>query len=262
MAVKFGDMLKPRVAQGEVSVSAPDSNGIVVWKFKNTGNTTGSWLLQRGASMGGTQFEDYLFCGAFSPLYLYNGSLFGTELLAAPPTPLVDKGTANNSMPMAVINTPSGRTIAFIFTLSPGQVWSCEEGGFSGGVTPSNPKLIPVTVENGTPQTFCWHYNSEQCQGYNQQTGSNLPCPPNPYQISSILMQVTESVPILFNDPITDGACSGSGTPPSCLQMIQQGIADNDMQEVLAGLQCLMEQEFLSVFDVIETALKAVRSKM
>ena len=63
--------------------------------------------------MGGTQFEDYLFCGAFSPLYLFNGSLFGTELLTAPPTPLVDKGATNNSMPMAVIDTPGGRTIAF-----------------------------------------------------------------------------------------------------------------------------------------------------
>ena len=88
MKNRFGEILSKRVQSATVSFSGPDSNGIVVWTFKNTGNTTGSWLLQRGASLAGQQFEDYVFGQAFNVIYLYNGSLFGTELLTAPPTPL------------------------------------------------------------------------------------------------------------------------------------------------------------------------------
>ena len=260
--IRFGGLLRPHAAQGEVSFSGPDANGVVVWTFKNTGNAIGSWLLQRGASLAGQQFEDYVFGQAFNVIYLYNGQLFGTELLTAPPQPLVDNGTANNSPPMALVDAPTGKSICFIFTLAPGQTWSMEEGGFTNGIVPSNPKLIPVTVENGTAQQWCDAWNSEQCQGFNQQTGSNLPCPPNPWTISTILMQTADSIPILIQDTFTAGPCSSSGGGQSCQQMIDQGIADNNIQEVLAGLECLIENQFLSAFSVIETAVRSVKKKL
>lgn len=265
MTVKFGGLLKPHVAQGEVSFSPPDAQGIVVWSFKNTGNTVGSWLLQRGASMAGQQFEDYIFGQVFNICYLYNGSLFGTSLLTAPPQPLVDNGTTNNSPPMALVDAPSGKSICFIFTLAPGQTWSMEEGGFSNGITPSNAQLIPVTVENGTAQQYCDAWNSEQCQGFNQQTGNNLPCPPNPWTISTILMQTTDSIPILIQDTFTDGACSssgGGGGGQSCLQQIEQGIASGNASEIIAGIECLLSTGAVSAYSVIRAAFRHIDAKL
>ena len=251
--IKFGGILQKKVAQGSVTFSGPDSNGIVTWTFKNTGNATGSWLLQRGASLAGVQFEDYVFGQAFNVVYLYNGSLFGTSLLTAPPTPLVDNGVNNNSPPMAIVDSPSGRSICFIFTLSPGQTWSMLEGGFSGGIVPSNPVLIPVTVENPNPQPFCDAWNSEQCQGFNQQTGSNLPCPPNPWTIQSILMQTDVNIPILIQDTITNGACTsgGGGGQQTCLQQIEDGISSGNLEEIIEGIICYLEQAGMSVTEFV-----------
>jgi hypothetical protein len=153
---------------------------------------------------------------------------------------------------MALVDAPTGKSICFIFTLAPGQTWSMEEGGFTGGIVPSNPQLIPVTVENGTAQQWCDEWNSEQCQGFNQQTGDNLPCPPNPWTITTILMQTTAGIPILIQDTFTEGACSSSGGGQSCLQMIEDGILTNNVQEVLAGFECLIQQGFFSYGQVIE----------
>ena len=277
MQVKFGGLLRPRVAQGEVSFTGPDSNGVVVWTFKNTGTQAGSWLLQRGASLGGQQFEDYVFGQAFNVVYLYNPSAFGTSLLQAPPTPLVDEGYANNSPPMAVVDAPSGRSICFIFTLAPGQSWSMEEGGFSNGVVPSNPVLIPVTVEDGTARTFCDAWNSEQCQGFNQQAGTSLPCPPNPWQISSILMQTSVSIPIIIQDTIADGPCAtptpGPPNPGSCTQYLDQLAADAEAGDLEAAvsdfedfLTCLVssgaEVKLGALKDRLERAAKKVEALM
>ena len=257
MKNKFGELLSKHVQSATVSFSGPDSNGIVVWTFKNTGNTTGSWLLQRGASLAGQQFEDYVFGQAFNVMYLYNGSLFGTELLTAPPVPLVDNGAANNSPPMSLINSPSGMSICFVFTLAPGQTWSMEEGGFSNGVVPSNPQLIPVTVANPAPSYWCDSWNSEQCQGFNQQTGNNLPCPPNPWTISTILMQTDISIPILIQDTFTEGQCSSGNSNP-CLQQIIQGFDTGNVEEIIAGIYCLFSSGLISRERLAELLMKTV----
>ena len=241
----FGSVLKPKVAVGEVSFSGPDANGLVVWTFKNTGNNTGSWILQRGASEGGQQFEDYVFGQAFNVMYLYNESLFGTSLLIGSPTPLVDNGAPNNVAPMAIVDAPTGRSICFIFTLAPGQVWFMEEGGFTNGITPSNPRLIRVTVKDTPTLTHCDTYQSSQCQGYNQQVGTNYPCPPNPWQISSIEMQTDVAIPILTQDTITDGPCGsgssgGSGGASECIAQIEAGLESGDLQEIMSGFECLI----------------------
>ncbi len=256
----FGSILKPKVAVGEVSFSGPDANGLVVWTFKNTGNNTGSWILQRGASEAGQQFEDYVFGQAFNVMYLYNESLFGTSLLIGSPTPLVDNGASNNVAPMAIVDAPSGRSICFIFTLAPGQVWSMEEGGFTNGITPSNPQLIPVTEKQISTLTHCDTYQPSQCQGYNQQVGTNYPCPPNPWQIMSMEMQTDVAIPILTQDTITEGSCSSGGSGGSggsdCIAQIDAGLESGNLQEILTGFECLI----MSGFQVTQEDLSKVMS--
>jgi hypothetical protein len=74
--------------------------------------------------------------------------------------------------------------------------------------------------------------------------GDNLPCPPNPWTITTILMQTTAGIPILIQDTFTEGACSSSGGGQSCLQMIEDGILTNNTQEVIDGILCLTDQGF------------------
>lgn len=244
----YGGLLLQKKVSGSVDWTWYDqSQGIVQWNLENTGNTIGSFILQRGASLAGVQMEDYVFGQAFNVMYLYNGNLFGTSLLQEPPTPLINNGVENNSPPMAVVDSPTGRSICFIFTLSPGQKWSMLEGGFQNGIVPSNPILIPVSIKSKTPVVLCDSYNSEQCQGYNQQTGSNLPCPPNPWQIKSIIMETNVNIPILIQDTITDGPCSSS-PQPNCDQLIEQGFQElengnsSGIALIFSGMMCLFKQ--------------------
>lgn len=262
----FGGLIKPQTAapaQGQVSFTGPDANGLVTWTFKNTGGTTGSWLLQRGATLAGQQFEYYVFGQAFNVIYLYNGTAFGTSLLTASPTPLVDYGAANNSPPMAIVDSPTGRSICFVFTLSPGQTWSMEEGGFSGGVVPSNPVLTPVTVKDASVQTFCDAYQPDQCQGYNQQAGTSFPCPPSPWQIQGILMETSSSIPILVADTITTGPCSATPPPSGCQTLLTQAVTDFEsgqvvqaLDELFAAIDCYISQGVLSRGAVLKEVLK------
>ncbi len=267
MTPSFGGLKYPSTAapaQGHVSFTGPDANGLVTWTLKNTGGTTGSWILQRGASLAGQQFEDYVFGQAFNVIYLYNGVAFSTSLLVAPPTPLVDQGTLNNSPPMAIVDAPSGCSICFVFTLTPGQTWSMEEGGFSGGIVPSNPQLIPVSVKDPSVQTFCDSYQSEQCQGYNQQAGTNFPCPPNPWQIQGILMSTTVDIPILVPDSITTGPCASPPSPSSqCQTQLEQAVTEFEqgnfgqgLDDLFLALECYISTGVISREDVVRTALK------
>ena len=75
-------------------------------------------------------------------------------------------------------------------------------------------------------------------------------------------MQTADSIPILIQDTFTAGPCPSSGGGQSCQQMIDQGIANNNIQEVLAGIECLIENQFLSAFSVIETAVRSVKKKL
>jgi hypothetical protein len=195
-------------AVGSVTFTGPTSNGQVTWIFSNTGTVTGSWVFVRGVSQNGVEFENYPFGGAFNVMYLYNASLFGTYLLTAAPTVLVDNGPANNVPPLGIVDSPSGRSLMFVFTLAPGQTWSMYEYGFTNGYEPVNPTLYPVTVKDSTSKPYCYTWDSQQCYGYDQQTGQNLPCPGDPWTITGILLQTTASLPLLFPaDTITAGAC-------------------------------------------------------
>ena len=263
--VKGGLILQKRARAISAEATWKDASGygagVIEWTVTNTGTDTASFILIRGASLGGVEvMPPYPFAEAYGFLYAYNGSLFGTGWEQGTPVPLVDKGVANNAPLICAVKSPGETFMAFNFCLSPGQSYSMLEGGWTGGVTPSGIEMIQIAYED--TEQWCVQYDPQQCAGYNSQTGSNLPCPPNPYGFTASTFSCAANPALVFpDDAWTPGPCP-SGTPPSCLQMIQQGIANNNMQEVLAGLQCLMEQEFLSVFDVIETALKAVKSKV
>lgn len=275
---RFGDIIshRPIASTGPtatVTFTGPDSNGNVVWTFKNTGTTTGSWILQRGASLGGQQLEDYVFGQAFNVMYLYNAQAFGTSFLTSSPTPLVDNGVNNNSPPMAVVKASTGTSICFIFTLSAGQEWSMIEGGFQNGVVPSNPILIPVTLSSQTPQTFCYTWNPEQCQGYNQQAGTNLPCPPNPWQIYSMVFTTSVSIPILIQDTFTEGPCPSGNTGSSgfaCTSQIQALANDlmrsapisTTISDAISLLECLVENNYIPVMDLIKAITRIEEQRL
>jgi len=204
-----GELLAKKILSAIVSWQWYDqAKGVVKWVFTNNGSMTGSWVLVRAAEQGGEILENYVFGSAYFPIYSYNASQFGSHFLTSAPTPLIDSGVENNSPPLAVIQTPHGYAVAFVFTLSPGQTWSMLEGGFGGEVEPANPVLADVTYTGVGAQTWCVTYDPEQCGGYNTQSSTNLPCPPNPYRFTSILLQCKQDLPQVFQDKFDPGCAS------------------------------------------------------
>ena len=166
--------------------------GLVTWTFENTTSEVQTVLLQRGAEQNGVQFEDYIFGQAFWAIYTYNpqfATSFMTKVLPSP----------NGTPQMAVVKSSNGMFVAFVFVLEPNSTYTMIEGGFSNGVQPSNPVVIPV-VTDGKVYSYSVTYQSNQCQGYNQQSGTNFPCPPDPYTINSIVFTTNQTVPIFEQD--------------------------------------------------------------
>ena len=263
---KFGDLLLPRAgtAQGTVSFTGPDPNGLVKWTLQNTGSAPGSWVLKRGAAIGGVTFEDYVFGQAFNVIYLNNPNVFGVRLLSVPPTPLVDVGAEANVPPMGIVDAPTGRSICFVFTLAPGQTWSMFEGGFSGGVTPTNPVLVPVTVKDAAAKAYCDEWNSEQCAGFNSQADTNYPCPPNPWSIEGILLETSAEVPIYVADTITTGPCSSAPSPCSAqltkaVGEIEAGDFESGIEDLFAALFCFIDGGAVSLERVLRSFLLRAR---
>ena len=257
-----GGLLRPKIvteafSSSEMQVSWKwynEAQGLVEWTFTNPTDAIHTVILFRNG---------YFFGNAYYPIYEANlgfGVGWAKNLDALP-----DNGAQNNAPPIGIVEWPDGtRIVAFLFSIAPNSKWSMLEGGFSSIITPSGIALYDIAF-NRTGE-FCCKYDPQQVTDWDMQTGTNYQgWQPNPSTFTTVLVNAPTDAPyveLFAGDSETDGACSGSGTPPSCLQLIQQGIADNNVQEVLAGLQCLMEQQFLSAFDVIETAVKAVRSKM
>lgn len=222
--VDGGLILKKQIANVDVSWEwYNEQQGLVQWNFTNNAGVAQSGILFR---------NNYPFGDAFWPMYENNSKDFGTSFTTLV-TPLVDNGVQNNSMPLGIYKNPDGSYfVAFIFTFSPGQSWSCIEGGFSG-ITPSAYSFIPANKLS--IEQFQIFYDSGQCQGYNQQSGSNLACPNNPISVTSAVMQLNQQVKPLFNDTFE---LQNGTTKPSCLDMIIQGIASLNGNEIIAGLEC------------------------
>ena len=77
------------------------------------------------------------------------------------------------------------------------------EAGFMDGLTPDyegSPYIVPaskISMDN-----FVVTWDAGQCSGYNEQTGDNLPCPPNPLNITSAVYGISDNVIPMFNDMI------------------------------------------------------------
>ena len=203
-----------------------ESKGVVQWTFINGSSVVQSGILFRAS---------YPFGNAFWPIYEANKE-FDTKFTVTE-TPLVDQGVTNNSPPLAMIQNRDGsQFVAFIFTILPNSAWSMLEGGFSSQLTPNykgSPVFIPAE-KNGIGQ-YIITWDPEQCSGYNQQAGTNMPCPANPVKVTTSLFAIDQNVNPLFNDIIVSAISSGK---PSCLEMIVRGIDNANSDLIIKGLEC------------------------
>lgn len=236
-----GLILQKKLAAADVQVSwewYQQDQGVVKWTFANLGDAAASGLLFRAT---------YPFGNAFWPIYEDNQAFDTAFTLMA--VPLADNGVENNSPPLAIFKNPDGSMfVAFLFTLRAGETWSMLEGGFTNGMTPDydgTPMFIPAQRIDSAKFTIDWI--PEQCQGYNQQVGTNLPCPANPLIVSSGVFRLSDKITPLFNDIIIR-----NGEKPTCTDLIIQGIDAENPSEVLAGLICAFGDVGKEIKDVFQ----------
>lgn len=236
-----------------------ESQGLVEWTFTNIGNVQASVILLRNG---------YYFGGAFWPVYEANPG-FDTQFLQTV-APLVDNGVANNSPPLALIDLGGLYSVAFVFTLAPGQIWSMLEGGFSQLMTPS--QVVAYEVAQESIGQFCIGYDPNRVVDWDTQTGTNLQgYSPNPSTFSTVLFN-TESAPVdllPFTDSIVTGACQNPAPQPppptgaQCITQIEKGVSEiqsgqieQGASDIITGIDCLIQTGYLRE----RIALKAIES--
>jgi len=205
-----------------------EAQGVVSWNFANNSNKQVSVILYRNS---------YYFGNAFWPVYVQNGmTSWATEL-----TPLIDEGVEKNTVPIGIIDFGNGnRIIAFIFTLAQGQKWSILEGGFSSITPPQDAEIYEVSLEKSG--SFCIGYDNQQVLDWDLQTQTAmLGYSPDPSYIETVEVMTPEGTDFvaLFNDTISDSTCP---PPPNCFQEIEQGFADGNVDEIVNGIYCAIEQ--------------------
>lgn len=260
---KIGDLSLPvNIAPHATSQVTADwkwhdeTQGLVEWTFANPTNEQKSVILLRNG---------YYFGNAFWPVYDANPE-FSTHFMKTI-VPLTDDGTANNSPPLSVVLFPNGRYIAcFVFTLSAGQTWSMLEGGFSSSITPSGISTYDLTPYSA--HNLCIGYDQQQVSDWDSQTDTSLQgYSPNPKTFEDRISFAADAPFVeLFADSISTGIC-GSGNngsqPSSCVAMIEGGIKDDDLTEIVEGVQCLLKQYGLSKLQTkIESFGEAVKTEI
>ncbi len=173
------------------------NNGIIKWRFENPNNKTISFILLRGIKQDNNVSEIYPFGNAFYPIYYEN---FGTEF-SLKPEPLKNIDFKTNSPPLAIFeNENKTKFVAFLFTLSPGEIYEMLEGGWNN-IEPGG--ISTVTAFYVSTRRFLITFNEEQCSMYNSESNQNYPCPGNPLSVRSALMSLRKNVKPLFNDKIS-----------------------------------------------------------
>ncbi len=232
--VNGGLILPKKTVAGTIEVSwdwyGDSSQGVVQWTFTNNSPNFVSGLLYR---------VNYPFGNAFWPIYAAN-SAFQTSFTTLD-TPLIDNGVESNSPPLAVFQNPDKSLfVAFLFSLQAGQEWSMLEGGFVNGMTPSMdnvPTFVYATKLGIKSYAILW--DPEQCQGYNEQSGSNLPCPIDPISVISALFSISTQITPLFNDIISNPSSSTPAQPPqTCAEMFIDGIVSLNAEKIEQAFQC------------------------
>jgi hypothetical protein len=170
------------------------ANGLITWTFSNNTSNQVSFILLRNG---------YYFGNAFFPVYA-NGS-FGAQFASAL-APLSGGGLP----PLGVAGFPqpdgSSKYIAcFIFTLAANASWSMDEGGSSGGITPSGISAHVVTER--LSRDTCIYYDAAQVSQYDSQTKSTAPgYAPDPSVFNTVVMDASADAPYILlysNDSIT-----------------------------------------------------------
>lgn len=186
------------------------STGNISWTFVNSDPVNShAVVLYRGA----TGVPNYLFGGAFWPIYLGPDDSVSHMLDGTQPVPTL---TGTGGQPMGLIDYGAGAsprfTVAFIFNLAPGQTWTTPEGGFEG-ITPT-PGVCYELVSN-TSGTYCVGYDTARVAQWDSQTSStNRGYSPNPSTYVTYAFQpepTTPEVTLGYTDAIGIGACTSPG---------------------------------------------------
>jgi hypothetical protein len=162
-------------------------------------------VLYRGA----TGVPNYIFGGAFWPIYL-GPSNISHMLDGTKPIPTL---SGTGGQPMGILDYgPSASPrylVHFIFNLAPGQTWSTPEGGFNG-ITPTAGVCYELTGQ--TSGTYCVGYDPARVTQYDGQTNTTVPgYSPNPSTFLTYAFQPEPTTPentLGYNDSIGAGSCS------------------------------------------------------
>lgn len=181
------------------------ATGQISWTFVNADkNNSHAVVLYRGA----TNVSDYIFGGAFWPIYLGPSGL-SHILDGTKPVPTL---TGDGGQPMGLLDYGPGATprycVAFIFNIGAGQTWSTPEAGFAG-ITPTAGACYALTA--ATSGTYCVGYDQGRVTHYDGQTGSTEPgYSPNPSAFVTYAFQPEPATPentLGYSDAIGDGPC-------------------------------------------------------
>jgi hypothetical protein len=172
-------------------------------------------VLYRGATSAGGDVPNYIFGGAFWPIYLrpdaQSHMLDGTQ-----PIPTL---SSNEGPPMGLLDFGSGATprylVAFIFNLAPGQTWSTGEGGFKG-LTPTSG--VCYALDEQIAGNYCAGYDEGRVTAWDKQSASGTPpkpattkgYSPNPTTFFTYAFRpapATKEVTLGFTDSIEKGVC-------------------------------------------------------
>lgn len=203
----LGPAPPPQISQYVTATWAwtDQSSGNISWTFVNSDtHNSHSVVLYRGA----TGVSEYIFGGAFWPIYL-GPSNISHILDGTKPIPTL---TGDGGQPMGLLDYGPGATprycVAFIFTLAPGQTWSTPEGGFSGK-TPTGGACYELT--GATPGSYCVGYDKARVAQYDGQTGTTLAgYSPDPSTFVTYAFQPEPATPentLGYKDSIGSGPC-------------------------------------------------------
>ena len=260
--------IKNELKEVQVSWDWTDkAQGLIKWTFKNPNNVPVNFVLNRGISANGSPAQNiYLFGDAFYPLYYYN---FGVQFQTGQPTPLT---ASIIQPPLAMFKSPSDVIqAAFIFTLKAGGSWTMEEGGWVDNSEPAG--ISAILVNYSKTAQFTVNYNKQiSCQQYNEQAGTNYPCPPDPFVVESALFLLPVDVSREVNsDVITENAPSGgnsgnssgggsssTGNFTNCVTMFIRGLEGGSFREVVQGVECLLDNG-VTLDDTLKLRFEKVR---
>ncbi|MDG7032835.1 MAG: hypothetical protein JRM97_09430 [Nitrososphaerota archaeon] len=263
-----------------VANAPAQGSGVVSYTFTNPGPTPAACVLYRGVS---GLAPAYYFGNAFGPgVYagLINGqhaaTYYSSQSLEAP-TPSSPDGVYS----MAQLHTAGTESLTcFVFIVPARGTLLAYEGGIPDASLVND--LHAYVVDLGSPQEFCITYSPEAVAQYELQTGYSVSPPPNPYTTTTVLMSAKEEVPanqVFPGQYGTPGRCEAHGGFP-CYSQLQAVVSDlyalgssgsgsgsdsgeqNLLPDVVSLLECLIEQGYLPVADVLRAVADAEERKL